>query len=63
MKDMFTVLKYTIKENITKKAFIIATAILMAIIIIHKVSLFTHKIKLIQTLTMVKFLLILKLWG
>ena len=34
MKDMFTVLKYTIKENITKKAFIIATAILMAIIII-----------------------------
>ena len=34
MKDMFTVLTYTIKENITKKAFIIATVILMAIIII-----------------------------
>ena len=34
MKDMLTVLKYTIKENVTKKAFIITTAILMAMIII-----------------------------
>ena len=34
MKDMLTILKYTIKENITKKSFIIATAILMAIIVI-----------------------------
>lgn len=34
MKDMLTVLKYTIKENITKKAFIITTLILMAMIII-----------------------------
>ena len=34
MKDMFTILKYTIKENITKKSFIIATIILMAIIVI-----------------------------
>lgn len=34
MKDMITILKYTIKENTTKKAFIIATIILMAIIIL-----------------------------
>lgn len=34
MKDMFTILKYTIKENITKKSFIIATVILMAMIVI-----------------------------
>lgn len=34
MKDMLTVLKYTIKENVTKKAFIITTVILMAMIII-----------------------------
>lgn len=34
MKDMLTVLKYTIKENVTKKAFIITTIILMAMIII-----------------------------
>ena len=34
MKDMLTVLKYTIKENITKKAFIITTVILMAMIIL-----------------------------
>ena len=34
MKDMITILKYTIKENMTKKAFIIATIILMAIIIL-----------------------------
>ena len=34
MKDMFTVLKYTIKENVTKKAFIITTIILMTMIIL-----------------------------
>lgn len=34
MKDMLTVLKYTIKENITKKAFIITTAILMVMIVL-----------------------------
>ena len=34
MKDMLTVLKYTIKENVTKKAFIITTVILMAMIVI-----------------------------
>lgn len=34
MKDMLTVLKYTIKENITKKAFIVTTIILMAMIVI-----------------------------
>lgn len=34
MKDMITVLKYTIKENITKKAFIVTTIILMAMIVI-----------------------------
>ena len=34
MKDMLTVLKYTIKENVTKKAFIITTVILIAMIII-----------------------------
>ncbi len=34
MKDMLTVLKYTIKENITKKSFIITTVILMAMIVI-----------------------------
>ena len=34
MKDMITILKYTIKENVTKKSFIIATIILMAIIIL-----------------------------
>lgn len=34
MKDMLTVLKYTIKENITKKAFIITTVILMAMIVV-----------------------------
>ncbi len=34
MKDMITVLKYTIKENVTKKSFIITTAILMAMIIL-----------------------------
>ena len=31
---MLTVLKYTIKENVTKKAFIITTVILMAMIVI-----------------------------
>ena len=34
MKDMLTVLKYTIKENISKKSFIITTAILVLLIII-----------------------------
>jgi ABC-2 type transport system permease protein len=34
MKDMITILKYTIKENITKKAFIITTIILMTMIIL-----------------------------
>ena len=34
MKDMITILKYTIKENISKKSFIIATIILMALIIL-----------------------------
>lgn len=34
MKDMLTVLKYTIKENITKKAFIITTVILIAMIVL-----------------------------
>ena len=34
MKDMLTVLSYTIKENITKKSFIITTIILMAMIIL-----------------------------
>jgi len=34
MKDMLTVLKYTIKENVTKKSFMITTIILMAMIII-----------------------------
>ena len=34
MKDMLTVLKYTIKENITKKAFIITTIILMTMIVL-----------------------------
>ena len=34
MKDMLTVLKYTIKESITKKAFIITTAILMVMIVL-----------------------------
>lgn len=34
MKDMITILKYTIKENLTKKTFIIATIILMALIIL-----------------------------
>lgn len=34
MKDIITILKYTIKENITKKAFIITTVILMAMIIL-----------------------------
>ena len=34
MKDMITVLKYTIKENITKKSFIIATVILMVLIVL-----------------------------
>ena len=33
MKDILTILKYTIKENITKKAFIITTIILMIMII------------------------------
>ena len=34
MKDILTVLKYTIKENITKKAFIITTVILMVMIVL-----------------------------
>ena len=34
MKDILTILKYTIKENITKKAFIITTVILMAMIVL-----------------------------
>jgi len=34
MKDILTILKYTIKENVTKKAFIITTVILMAMIIL-----------------------------
>ena len=34
MKDMLTVLKYTIKENITKKSFIITTIILMTMIVL-----------------------------
>ncbi len=34
MKDMLTVLKYTIKENISKKSFIITTAILVLLIVI-----------------------------
>lgn len=34
MKDIITILKYTIKENISKKSFIIATIILMAMIIL-----------------------------
>jgi hypothetical protein len=34
MKDMITILKYTIKENITKKAFIITTIILMTMIVL-----------------------------
>ena len=34
MKDILTILKYTIKENITKKSFIIATGILIAIIVL-----------------------------
>ena len=34
MKDMLTVLKYTIKENVTKKAFIVTTVILMVMIIL-----------------------------
>lgn len=34
MKDMLTVLKYTIKENVTKKAFIITTIILIAMIVL-----------------------------
>ena len=34
MKDMITILKYTIKENISKKSFVIATIILMALIIL-----------------------------
>ena len=33
VKDILTILKYTIKENITKKAFIITTIILMIMII------------------------------
>lgn len=33
MKDILTILKYTIKENISKKAFIITTVILMIMII------------------------------
>lgn len=34
MKDIITILKYTIKENISKKSFIITTVILMAMIIL-----------------------------
>ena len=34
MKDMLTVLKYTVKENISKKSFIITTAILVLLIVI-----------------------------
>ena len=34
MKDIVTILKYTIKESITKKAFIITTVILMAMIVL-----------------------------
>lgn len=34
MKDIITITKYTIKENVTKKAFIISTIVLMAIIVI-----------------------------
>lgn len=34
MKDIITITKYTIKENITKKSFIISTILLIAIIII-----------------------------
>lgn len=34
MKDMITILKYTIKENISKKSFIITTVILMAMIVL-----------------------------
>ena len=34
MKDMLTVLKFTIKENISKKSFIITTAILVLLIVI-----------------------------
>ena len=34
MKDMITILKYTIKENVTKKSFIITTIILMLMIVL-----------------------------
>lgn len=34
MKDIITITKYTIKENITKKSFIISTILLIAIIVI-----------------------------
>lgn len=34
MKDIITIIKYTIKENITKKSFIIATVILIALIVL-----------------------------
>ena len=34
MKDMLTILKYTIKENVTKKSFIITTVILMVMIVL-----------------------------
>lgn len=34
MRDIVTILKYTIKENVTKKSFIITTVILMAMIVL-----------------------------
>lgn len=34
MRDLLTVIKYTIKENVTKKAFIISTIILMIMIVL-----------------------------
>lgn len=34
MKDIITIIKYTIKENITKKSFLITTAILIALIVL-----------------------------
>ena len=34
MKDILTILEYTIKENVTKKSFLIATGILIAIIVL-----------------------------
>jgi len=60
MKDMLTVLKYTIKENISKKSFIITTVILMAMIVLlcnipNIINLFDNEEEVIEN---AKFVLI-----